>query len=68
MEGVWIFAVEVRRMDIGLEFCTIDCGNIIGSMLEACFGLCTGIPEAFVKGGLGEFYNSISKLIMDLKG
>jgi hypothetical protein len=55
-------------MDIGLEFCTIDCGNIIGSMLSACFGLCTGIQKAFVKGGLGEFYNSISKLIMDLKG
>jgi hypothetical protein len=53
-----------EEMDLGCEFCIIDCGSIIGSTLEACFGLCLRIPESFVKGGLGEFYHSIVKLIM----
>jgi len=54
-------------MDIGCEFCTIDCGSIIGNALEACFGLCLRVPESFAKGGLGEFYNSYVKLITGFK-
>ena len=53
-------------MDLGCEFCTLNCGSIIGSTLDACFGLCLRIPEEFVGGGLGTFYDGITKLIMGL--
>lgn len=55
-------------MVMSLEFLNCDCGSIIGSMLEACFGLCTGVPSEFVGGGLGEFFLSFAEMIWSLLG